>query len=312
MSLLEQGKVTKIIVKTGLAEKAGVRLLPRDLVELGEVRERVLKSNSEYVAIVPDISYLFADLIIPKALEKLKGADVVVIIARPVSVLQRIWKMLGGLSILEKITGHPRGYVLLFRKRLIERSNEGGEFIDIVMSNASRVIEFTYDIPLIYYLIHIYSKLPYPLLLAVKEPLRILKFAFVGLLGSIVNLVVVSLVAEQVGAAPGRYLQLIVPGLAGFEASIMFNFVLHEAWTFGDMNISRGVLDILRRLVKYHIASIASLLMQVSSILVLTGIFGWSITAAAFIGILLGFIGNYMLGRLFTWSPQEETSNRQR
>lgn len=307
MNLFGQSRLTKIVVKTGLAKKAGMRLLPQDLVEPDNVLKRVLESQSEYIAVIPDIGYLFADLILPKALEKLRNADVVVIIAKPMSVLHKLLKVIGSLPILEKLTGHPRGYILLFKKSLVEQyDGSSKELVDIVMSNANRVVEFTYDIPLVYYLIHVYSKLPYPILLAVREPIRILKYAFVGLLGSIINLVVVSLVAEQVGVAPGKFFQLVIPGLAGFEASTVFNFLLHETWTFSDMNLSHRITDVVKRFFKYHIACIASLFMQVSCILVLTGFFAWSITASAFTGILLGFIGNYILGRLFTWSPYEE------
>ncbi len=295
----------KIIVDTGLAKKTGIVRERQDAVSYEDLSKVLMNSKAKYIAIIPDINNLLADLIIPKILDMLKIADAVIVVVKPIGILSRLLTRLGGLDILKKLTGHPRGYLIVFKRGLIKDLKEFND-VNTILSNATRVIELSYDIPLVYYIVNIYSKLPYPLLLAIREPWRILKFALVGLLGSIVNVSVVELTSMLLDIQSKNMFFLLIPGFTGFEVSLTTNFILHELWTFRDMNLPRKPMSILKRYLKYHGVSIASLLSQLSSIFILTGFFGVKIGIAAFIGIVLGFLANYILGRLFTWSPMKD------
>ena len=89
---------------------------------------------------------------------------------------------------------------------------------------------------------------------------RILKFGLVGASGVLVNLAVVWLGSEWLlRGVPGR-VELAVA--LGILVSIFTNFVLNQAWTWGDRREHLGVRAITVRLARYYILAGAGGVLQ--------------------------------------------------
>uniref|UniRef100_A0A7J3Z6D3 Glycosyltransferase family 2 protein n=1 Tax=Ignisphaera aggregans TaxID=334771 RepID=A0A7J3Z6D3_9CREN len=127
---------------------------------------------------------------------------------------------------------------------------------------------------------------------------RPFKFIAVGLAGTLVNLGIL-LVFRYF--APLLYDRLFILGSAiAIELSILFNFSLHEVWTFRDRRF--GAL--IYRLLLFHISSSLSAIAQyVSAVSVKYGL-SWNPLVAQFIGILIGFPINYIFSELGIWKKR--------
>jgi putative flippase GtrA len=147
----------------------------------------------------------------------------------------------------------------------------------------------------------IYSKrIPKLIALPLSEPLRVLVFIAVGVSGILVNLACAHIVH---GLLSGYGLiSYPVASTSGFESSVLWNFTLHEKVTFRGTGLDRRVRSVFVRLVKYHIASIGSWITQVSMATTLPLLLRTPFLLAQFVGIVLGFAVNFILGYIYTWS----------
>ncbi len=291
-----------IVVNTGVLERAGISSRKYPSYEPREVVERLREIDNEYVALVPDIAYPLAEHLLSLAIPRLRSADVVIVVAKPMDAVGRLLESVVGLNVLRKITGHPLGFMIVFRKRLLGGASIGDDNIaEVVLRRARRVTGLVYETPGTDLLLNIYGRLPYPVAAVLADSGRIIRFGAVGASGALVNIAVVNAVAMLLGASPGNVFSYLAPALAGFEASLTWNFMLHETWTFRDMGLRKRFLDRVKRWFKYHVASVFSFLVQASSIMVLTGLLGYSLSLAAMTGITLGFAINYVVGKLYTW-----------
>lgn len=146
------------------------------------------------------------------------------------------------------------------------------------------------------------TKLPRVLAIVLAEPLRVLVFVAVGASGILVNLAVATAVYNSI-----KHYGLVANPLAsaiGFEASVLWNFTLHEKVTFKDRSLDRSARGVISRLLKYHIASIASLATQVLFATLIPVALGVEFWIGQLAGILVGFAVNYLLGYVYTWSTQ--------
>ena len=118
----------------------------------------------------------------------------------------------------------------------------------------------------------------------------LVKFSLVGLLGALINLGVMS--GILITGAP-----LDVASILGIESGLLFNFVLHEAWTF--QTKMRGGWK--SRLIGYHLASSGGMITNylVMKALTLVGI-ATALTGQA-AGIIAGFGVNYALSQSKVW-----------
>ena len=126
------------------------------------------------------------------------------------------------------------------------------------------------------------------------EMIRILKFMAVGLTGVFVNLGVLWALTD-IGD-----LYYLLSAICGIETSIISNFILNDFWTFGDRK-KRGVLYWFNRLFKFNIISLPAFPMQLFVMGFLKEVFGIYYLFAAFVGILIVFIWNFVANSLWTW-----------
>jgi len=145
------------------------------------------------------------------------------------------------------------------------------------------------------------NKLPKPLVMLFMEPLRITKFAIVGLTGFLVNLATIYLAYWLLIKFYSREFTAFLSSIISFETSLTWNFILHEIWTFKDLELKRNITARFHRWSKYHVGSIGSFLAQVSVVTLLTGFLGLPLYLSLFIGVTLGLSINYLLGRFYAW-----------
>jgi len=118
----------------------------------------------------------------------------------------------------------------------------------------------------------------------------LVRFGSVGLLGALLNLVVMS-GALLIGAP------LDIASLLGIETGLLFNFALHERWTFG----TRMQGDWKERLLGYHAASAGGIIVTYTVMKALTGLGLAGPIAGQAIGIIAGFGANYGLSYTKVW-----------
>jgi dolichol-phosphate mannosyltransferase len=122
---------------------------------------------------------------------------------------------------------------------------------------------------------------------------RITRFALVGASGIAVNLSVMYAALKTLGLVDAA-------SVAGIEASILWNFLLHELWTFR-YKLSGGLAGVARRLIAYHYSALNGVIIMYGTMRALYTLAGLNPILAQFIGILLGFLANYAMSRGLVW-----------
>ncbi|MEM3420749.1 MAG: glycosyltransferase family 2 protein [Candidatus Hadarchaeum sp.] len=119
---------------------------------------------------------------------------------------------------------------------------------------------------------------------------RILKFMAVGVSGIVVNNGILWLLVTSAFMSP------FFAEIFSIESSILSNFTLNNFWTFR----GRKSGGIIYRLLKYHGSVLVGAVVNYVVFLLLLAA-GLHILVANTIGILLGFIFNYLLSETFVW-----------
>ena len=127
---------------------------------------------------------------------------------------------------------------------------------------------------------------------------RPFKFAFVGALGTIVNLATLYILGLLVPQLVGRL--FILGSATAIESSVLFNFTLHELWTFRDRRGGSAV----RRLLLYHLGVLPAILVQYLTAISLKYLLSMNPFVAQLIGIFMGFIVNYLICELGIWTKK--------
>ena len=124
---------------------------------------------------------------------------------------------------------------------------------------------------------------------------RPFKFATVGALGYVVNVLATTI---STILTPHFYLR----NLVGIETSTLFNFTLHELWTFKDR---RGG-SVLKRLVAFHGAVVPAITTQYIIAQALYYLAGAPEAVSILLGVIVGFIVNYLISELGVWSSRRD------
>jgi dolichol-phosphate mannosyltransferase len=130
-----------------------------------------------------------------------------------------------------------------------------------------------------------------------KELVRIFTFMGVGLTGILIFTTTLYLVTEKLGVF------YVWSSWIGFEASILSNFILNDRFTFRDIPVKKFTRK--QRLVTYHLVSIAGNAISFSVMFGLTTLFGIWYIVSGLIGVMAGFVWNFVTNRTFTWSSEK-------
>lgn len=97
--------------------------------------------------------------------------------------------------------------------------------------------------------------------------------------------------------------RLFVASIISIEASIIFNFFAHENWTYKDRSHSGSPIS---RLLKFNISSIASPIIQLSSILVFHRVLALNEQIGLAVGVIVGLFINYTVNVLWIWKAKPQ------
>lgn len=129
-------------------------------------------------------------------------------------------------------------------------------------------------------------------------PLSLVKFAVVGFLGVFVNLLFYRITQFLIGATSTDLLVVSPPLVVGIEAAIIFNFLLHNHWTFSQVQL-RG----LRAVQGFLLFNIACVFGALANYAVTSHLYqqGAPEVSSVLGGAFIGMIWNYTMSRLLTW-----------
>ena len=92
--------------------------------------------------------------------------------------------------------------------------------------------------------------------------------------------------------------RLFIASVISIELAIIFNFIFHENWTF-KYRPHNG--SILKRFLKFNFSSIASPIIQITSIQFFVHALGLHEQAGLAVGVILGLSVNYIINILWIW-----------
>lgn len=121
----------------------------------------------------------------------------------------------------------------------------------------------------------------------------LLKFASVGASGAVINLLILWILTDF------GHLFYILSALVAIEANIIWNFVFNTKLTFNYEFENKNIL--LDSAIKYHIASFAGLIINLSALYSLTELVNINYIISEAIAILLAFGVNYILSINYVW-----------
>ncbi len=129
----------------------------------------------------------------------------------------------------------------------------------------------------------------FSLLLELNE-YRLVKFGIVGVFGIMVNEALLWAAVEG-GVVP------VLASPFAIEASILNNYILNKVWTFKARRVGY-----LSSIIKYHSAVIVGAIINYLAFVALTN-FGLNYLTSNLLGILLGFMTNYLANEHLVWKP---------
>jgi dolichol-phosphate mannosyltransferase len=127
-----------------------------------------------------------------------------------------------------------------------------------------------------------------------REIRKILRFALVGISGIAVNTGILWALTERAG------LFYLYSSAVAIETSIVTNFLANDLWTFGGETGHRMGRRI-HRFLSFQAVSLGGLVVNMAVLFTGKEIFGIYYLLANLLGILAGFIWNYLVNRNTTW-----------
>ena len=96
--------------------------------------------------------------------------------------------------------------------------------------------------------------------------------------------------------------RLLISSIISIQASIIFNFIFHDNWTFKYRSREGSKM---RRFLKFNLTSFGSPLIQLASILFLAKVFNLHEQIGLAVGVVIGLFFNYTVNMLWIWkAPQ--------
>jgi putative flippase GtrA len=124
---------------------------------------------------------------------------------------------------------------------------------------------------------------------------KLFKFLVVGALGTFVNMLFLWLCKDLIE------LEVWVSGIIAIETSVIFNFVLHNLWTF---NKNNNIHSIHGRFIRYHLSVLLGVSINYLILIILNKQFGVNYLLSNFIGICIATISNYLLSSRWAWKGE--------
>lgn len=126
----------------------------------------------------------------------------------------------------------------------------------------------------------------------VRDQGRAVRFAVVGASGVVVNTFFLWLFTEV------AQIYYLVSSPMAVELSILWNFLLNNAWTFGD---ATRPVSVPMRLLRFHVTAAGGFVINYLFLVGLTEFFDLYYLLSNLVGILAGFLWNYTVNVKWTW-----------
>lgn len=150
---------------------------------------------------------------------------------------------------------------------------------------------------------------------------RLLRFALVGFSGVFVNLGCLALFADilqldrLLPAAEVFDTPFVLSSALAIEVSVVWNFLLNNAWTFKDRN-EGARSGFLARLFKYHLVSLVGMALQLGCFVVVNAMLLTQVDElgpfkylSQLMGIAFAMAWNFLSNFYFTWRQSEPSSS---
>lgn len=119
------------------------------------------------------------------------------------------------------------------------------------------------------------------------------KFGIVGTIGFIINTAILELFVS-------RKMHPALGSAVGAEVAIISNFILNNAWTFGDRRVSGKAM--VPKFLQFNLTSLGALVIQTVSVWAGTALFGTSAYFSSYIvGVAIGLVWNYTMYSKVIW-----------
>lgn len=128
----------------------------------------------------------------------------------------------------------------------------------------------------------------------IKQHSTLLKFLFVGALGTIVNLGLMFFFVET------QHFSYLLSSVLAVEVSILHNFFWNNHWTFAQRRTGKTLFV---RLLRFNGVSLCSLLVNVGVFLLFLKLGTWYLLAQ-FFGIILAFFVNYLVNNYWVFKNE--------
>jgi dolichol-phosphate mannosyltransferase len=128
-----------------------------------------------------------------------------------------------------------------------------------------------------------------------REWKKIFKFGIVGLTGVVVNQGLLVFLKEVVGLA------LPIASIIAIQTAILNNFIWNDIWTFKETSQPQKISNRWHRLLAFEVVSAGGAVINFVVLNLMVLFLATDYQIANIIGILLGFIWNFMVNRRFTW-----------
>lgn len=101
--------------------------------------------------------------------------------------------------------------------------------------------------------------------------------------------------------------RLLISSIISIQASIIFNFIFHENWTFKYRSREGSKM---KRFLKFNLTSFGSPLIQLASILFFARVFHLHEQIGLAVGVVIGLFFNYAINLLWIWKAPQTPSTK--
>ena len=201
-------------------------------------------------------------------------------------------------TVIDKASLKPRGYKILLEvlgKGTWEKDKEiPFEFVDREEGTSKLKIRtiIEYALQVLDITLHSFTHRKSA---AWREWKRVFKFGIVGISGIVVNQGLLVLLKETVGLA------IPVASILAIQVAILNNFIWNDLWTFKGSGQPQKFPNRWQRLLSFEVVSAGGAVINFIILNFMVFFLATDYQIANIIGILLGFIWNFLVNRRVTW-----------
>lgn len=133
------------------------------------------------------------------------------------------------------------------------------------------------------------------------EQRRFVKFCVVGAAGVVVNLIFLEISLRLLPSSLSPGMLNGVASAIGIIVSVFTNFLINDAWTWGDREKGSSRRDFINRVAVYYVASAAAIALQWGVAMATFEWLQWDIRLGQLAGIALGTVVNYVINNVWTF-----------